>query len=94
MNKNHNDFQIANATLNNILKDFCKKGHIRQLYINKPYYDIDTEPHMHFYNKAKNELVDVCDKKYLNYILENINVPEGKKIDSLSFVINLDKEYY
>lgn len=91
--KNYSNVSISGASLTNILKGLCSSGHIREVYINKPYYDINTTPHVHFYHDGKDELIDAHDEGYVDYLLSNVKVPQGYKVKDLSCVINVDTDY-
>lgn len=91
--ENHQNINISNASLTNILKGLCNAGHIREVYVNRPYYDIVTTPHFHFYHEDKDRLIDMHDKTKMQCLLENIEAPNGYEMKDVSCVIKVDDAY-
>jgi Fur family transcriptional regulator, iron response regulator len=88
---NHKNINISSASLTNILKGLCNSGHIREVHLNKPYYDTNTDHHLHFYDELAGKLMDVKDSGYFQYIRDNVEVPQGYEIKDVNCIIDLDK---
>lgn len=88
---NHDSINISSASLINILKGLCNEGHLKEVYINKPYYDIITNPHLHFYDADKGELIDVYDKNCMEYLSSNITPPQGYDVSDINCIVKLNK---
>jgi Fe2+ or Zn2+ uptake regulation protein len=88
---NHDNINISSASLINILKGLCSGGYIKEVYINRPYYDIITNPHLHFYDADKGELMDIYNKDCMEYISSNITPPQGYEIAGINCVVKINK---
>lgn len=88
--KNHKNINISSASLINILKGLCNSGHIKEVYINKPYYDTNTTPHLHLYHEGEDKLMDIEGEGHVDYILNNIKLPSDYKVKNVNCVIGVD----
>lgn len=89
---NHKNVNISSASLANILKGLCSEGHIREVYVNKAYYDTDVRSHMHFYDTIKDELINIDESGHLDYIINNVQVPEGYNLKGVKCILEVDKD--
>ncbi len=83
--------KVTVASVYNILSDFAKLGiYSRRLSAgNKMFFDINTHPHIHFYDIENNSFRDVADDKLLDEILEKLARKrfKGFKVDYIDIQI-------
>ena len=55
--------KISLATIYNTVHTFKKKGHLKEISINrdKSYFDTNISSHHHFFNEKTNEIIDLKD---------------------------------
>ena len=83
------NLKISQATVYNTVKEFKKKGYLKEISINseKNYFDTNISNHHHFFNESTNELIDL-DNKNVGKIKIKKTLP-GKKIKSIEVLIKI-----
>lgn len=90
--ENHKSVNMSNTSLTKILKGLCREGHLREVYVNKPYYDVNTNVHMHMYDKENDKLIDIESHDYIQYINENIKLPSNYKMEDINCIFSVKKK--
>lgn len=82
--------RIALATVYNTLRQFKKKGLLREIVVEpgRTYFDTNTTHHHHFYDERDKRLVDIRgDELRISNMPES---PEGTKISRVEVVIRVN----
>ena len=78
---------ISVASVYNILSDLSSIGLYRRVPSigNKTLYDISTFPHIHIYNRRKNEFKDLVDPEFVSMVESYFkqHPPKGYRIDDI-----------
>ena len=83
--------KISLATVYNTLNSFKDNGilNVVKTKSDKIYYDTNLKDHHHFYCEESGELIDI---KSSNLKISKIpKIPKGKRLNSISVTINVDK---
>ncbi|MAR78746.1 MAG: hypothetical protein CMM18_00790 [Rhodospirillaceae bacterium] len=82
--------KISLASVYNTLRKFVELGVLQEIYIepNKSFFDTIVTPHYHIYDKSLGQLIDVPEGSVK---ISNLpDVPNGKKINGINLVINIE----
>ena len=81
--------KISLATIYNTVYALKIKGYLKEILINsnQSYYDTNISKHHHFFDEAKNQLIDLSEND-LNSIEIKKQIP-GKKIKSIEVLVRL-----
>ena len=81
--------KISLATIYNTIYAFKKKGHLKEILINrdKSYFDTNISSHHHFFNESTNEIIDLKDDE-VSPISVKKKIP-GKKIKSVEVLVKI-----
>ena len=81
--------KISLATIYNTVHALKLKGYLKEIIINsnQSYYDTNISKHHHFFDEAKNQLIDLSEND-LNSIEIKKQIP-GKKIKSIEVLVRL-----
>ena len=81
--------KISLATIYNTIHAFKKKGHLKEILINrdKSYFDTNISSHHHFFNESTNEIIDLKDDE-VSPISVKKKIP-GKKIKSVEVLVKI-----
>ena len=87
--ENQSKDKISLATIYNTVHALKKKGHLKEISINtnQSYFDTNIKHHHHFFDEAKNELIDL-NQYDINLIEIKRKIP-GKKIKSIEVLVKL-----
>ena len=87
--ENQSKDKISLATIYNTVHALKKKGHLKEISINtsQSYFDTNIKHHHHFFDEAKNELIDL-NQDDINLIEIKRKIP-GKKIKSIEVLVKL-----
>lgn len=82
--------RIALATVYNTLRQFKRKGLLREIVVEpgRTYFDTNTAHHHHFYDERDKRLVDIRDDELR--ISNMPDSPEGTKISRVEVVIRIN----
>ena len=84
-----NNMTVSKATVYNTLGLFVARGVVQELIVDGvcSFYDSNTEPHHHFYDTDKSELIDFpSDDTQIKNLPE---LPPGTEMDSVDLVVRL-----
>ena len=89
MIENRTKEKISLATIYNTVHALKEKGYLKEIVINsnQSYYDTNIKHHHHFFDEAKNELIDL-NQDDINLIEIKRKIP-GKKIKSIEVLVKL-----
>ena len=81
--------KISLATIYNTVHTFKKKGHLKEISINrdKSYFDTNISSHHHFFNESTNEIIDLKDDEVSPISIKK-KIP-GKKIKSVEVLVKI-----
>ena len=81
--------KISLATIYNTIYAFKKKGHLKEILINrnKSYFDTNISSHHHFFNESTNEIIDLKDDEVSPISIKK-KIP-GKKIKSVEVLVKI-----
>ena len=81
--------KISLATIYNTIHAFKKKGHLKEISINrdKSYFDTNISSHHHFFNEKTNEIIDLKDDEVSPISIKK-KIP-GKKIKSVEVLVKI-----
>lgn len=81
--------ETSKATVYNTLKLFLEKRLIREVIVdpNKVFYDPNTEPHHHFYNVDRGELIDIDAAEMAVHGLPEL--PEGMVTEGIDIIVRI-----
>ncbi len=84
--------KISLATIYNTVHALTKKGYLKEISINtnQSYFDTNITHHHHFFDEAKNKLIDLS-KDDINSIEIKKKIP-GKKINSIEVLVKVTDE--
>jgi Fe2+ or Zn2+ uptake regulation protein len=91
INKNHLNAKIDLGTLSNLLKGLVNAGKIQAVYTNKTFYDVNILPHSHFYDRTKDEIIDVYQNEHLEYLQQKIIAPKGYDLENINCIFDIAK---
>ena len=82
--------KISLASVYNTLRKFVEQQALQEIFIepNKSFFDTITDPHYHFYDKSLGQLIDIPESHVTFSSLPDL--PQGKKIDRVNLVINIE----
>ena len=80
---------VSLATIYNTVKDFKKKGYLKEIPLegNKTYFDTNTSSHHHFYDEDTEKLTDIDNKEI--YVNKVPATPSGKSIKSMEVMVRI-----
>lgn len=90
INRN-NSTKITTASIYNVLYQFCELGIYapRHSGNNKMYFDVNTCPHIHLYDKENDSYMDVMDEELIAFIDEHLRKKRIKGYKFEGFELNI-----